>query len=67
MNGSSEWITRTGDHCRTPNTFSSPRRHLRVTHDEGAVHALSPDKVILLPDGTEDSWSEDFADLVSLA
>jgi ATPase subunit of ABC transporter with duplicated ATPase domains len=38
-----------------------------VTHDEGAVHALSPDKVILLPDGTEDSWSEDFADLVSLA
>jgi ATPase subunit of ABC transporter with duplicated ATPase domains len=38
-----------------------------VTHDEGAVHALNPDKVILLPDGTEDSWSEDFADLVSLA
>ena len=38
-----------------------------VTHDEGAVHALKPDKVILLPDGTEDAWSEDFADLVSLA
>jgi ATPase subunit of ABC transporter with duplicated ATPase domains len=38
-----------------------------VTHDEGAVLALSPDKVILLPDGTEDTWSEDFADLVSLA
>ena len=36
-----------------------------VTHDEGAVHALNPDKVILLPDGTEDSWSEDFADLVA--
>ena len=38
-----------------------------VTHDEGAVLALNPDKVILLPDGTEDTWSEDFADLVSLA
>jgi ATP-binding cassette subfamily F protein 3 len=38
-----------------------------VTHDEGAVAALSPQKVILLPDGVEDSWSEEFADLVSLA
>jgi ATPase subunit of ABC transporter with duplicated ATPase domains len=38
-----------------------------VTHDEGAVHALDPDKVIILPDGTEDTWSADFADLVSLA
>jgi ATPase subunit of ABC transporter with duplicated ATPase domains len=38
-----------------------------VTHDEGAVHALNPDKVIILPDGTEDTWSADFADLVSLA
>lgn len=38
-----------------------------VTHDEGAVTALSPDKVILLPDGIEDSWSADFADLVALA
>ena len=38
-----------------------------VTHDEGAVHALQPDKVLLLPDGVEDSWSDDFADLVALA
>ena len=38
-----------------------------VTHDEGAVRALNPDKVILLPDGTEDAWSEDLADLVALA
>jgi ATP-binding cassette subfamily F protein 3 len=38
-----------------------------VTHDEGAVHALSPDKVILLPDGVEDTWSADLADLVALA
>jgi ATPase subunit of ABC transporter with duplicated ATPase domains len=38
-----------------------------VTHDQGAVRALDPDKVILLPDGTEDTWSEDLADLVELA
>lgn len=38
-----------------------------VTHDEGAVTALAPEKVILLPDGVEDAWSEDLADLVALA
>ena len=38
-----------------------------VTHDEGAVEALSPDKVILLPDGIEDLWSVELADLVALA
>ena len=38
-----------------------------VTHDEGAVEALSPERVIVLPDGIEDAWSEDFADLVALA
>ncbi|GAA2478356.1 ABC-F family ATP-binding cassette domain-containing protein [Streptomyces thermolineatus] len=38
-----------------------------VTHDEGAVHALQPERIILLPDGIEDLWSEDYADLVSLA
>ncbi|MEX2291205.1 MAG: ABC-F family ATP-binding cassette domain-containing protein [Mycobacteriales bacterium] len=38
-----------------------------VTHDEGAVMALSPEKVLLLPDGVEDQWSDDFADLVALA
>jgi ATPase subunit of ABC transporter with duplicated ATPase domains len=38
-----------------------------VTHDEGAVEALSPDKVILLPDGVEDSWSSELADLIALA
>ena len=38
-----------------------------VTHDEGAVGALAPGRVILLPDGVEDSWSEDLSDLVALA
>ncbi|HTW18213.1 MAG TPA: ABC-F family ATP-binding cassette domain-containing protein [Nocardioides sp.] len=38
-----------------------------VTHDEGAVRALEPDRVLLLPDGDEDLWNDDYADLVSLA
>jgi ATPase subunit of ABC transporter with duplicated ATPase domains len=38
-----------------------------VTHDEGAVDALQPERVVLLPDGVEDAWSEELADLVALA
>ncbi|WP_030167631.1 ABC-F family ATP-binding cassette domain-containing protein [Spirillospora albida] len=38
-----------------------------VTHDEGAVDALQPERVILLPDGVEDIWSDEFSDLVALA
>ena len=38
-----------------------------VTHDEGAVRALSPDRVLILPDGVEDLWNDSYADLVSLA
>ncbi|HVB43466.1 MAG TPA: ABC-F family ATP-binding cassette domain-containing protein [Streptosporangiaceae bacterium] len=38
-----------------------------VTHDEGAVEALDPERVLLLPDGVEDLWSADLADLVALA
>jgi ATPase subunit of ABC transporter with duplicated ATPase domains len=38
-----------------------------VTHDEGAVTALEPERVLVLPDGVEDLWSQDYADLVALA
>ncbi|MDN5571032.1 MAG: ATP-binding cassette domain-containing protein [Propionibacteriaceae bacterium] len=38
-----------------------------VTHDEGAVEALQPDRVLLLPDGDEDLWSPEYVDLISLA
>ena len=38
-----------------------------VTHDEGAVQALEPERVLLLPDGDEDMWSADYAELVALA
>ena len=33
-----------------------------VTHDPGAAEALDPQRVVLLPDGTEDFWSEDYRD-----
>jgi hypothetical protein len=29
--------------------------------------ALDPERVLLLPDGAEDLWNEDYVDLVSLA
>ncbi len=38
-----------------------------VTHDEGAVSALEPERVLLLPDGVEDLWNQDYLDLISLA
>jgi ATPase subunit of ABC transporter with duplicated ATPase domains len=38
-----------------------------VTHDPGAAEALDPQRVVLLPDGTEDFWSQDYADLIELA
>jgi ATPase subunit of ABC transporter with duplicated ATPase domains len=38
-----------------------------VTHDEGAVTALEPERVLLLPDGVEDLWSQSYLDLISLA
>jgi ATPase subunit of ABC transporter with duplicated ATPase domains len=38
-----------------------------VTHDEGAVRALDPQRVVILPEGDEDLWSDDYAELVELA
>jgi ATPase subunit of ABC transporter with duplicated ATPase domains len=39
---------------------------IMVSHDEGAVQALKPERVILLPDGDEDIWKEEYFDLVSI-
>ena len=38
-----------------------------VTHDPGAAEALDPQRVVLLPDGTEDFWSDDYSELIELA
>lgn len=37
-----------------------------VTHDPGAVKALEPDRVLLLPDGDEDLWDDSYLELVTL-
>ncbi|MFI5709300.1 ABC-F family ATP-binding cassette domain-containing protein [Kribbella sp. NPDC051620] len=44
-----------------------PGAIIMVTHDEGAIEALRPDRVLILPDATEDLWTDDYLDLVSLA
>ena len=36
-----------------------------VTHDEGAVKALNPERVLLMPDGDEDLWNDGYLDLVA--
>nr|WP_277628159.1 ABC-F family ATP-binding cassette domain-containing protein [Arsenicicoccus dermatophilus] len=38
-----------------------------VSHDEGAVEALEPERVLVLPDGVEDLWGAEYLDLISLA
>jgi ATPase subunit of ABC transporter with duplicated ATPase domains len=38
-----------------------------VSHDTEFVEELAPDRVLLMPDGTLDYWSDDFLDLVALA
>ena len=38
-----------------------------VSHDTEFVTALSPDRVLSMPDGTLDYWSDDLAELVAMA
>ncbi|PZQ91616.1 MAG: ABC transporter [Leifsonia xyli] len=38
-----------------------------VSHDEGAVEALNPERVLILPDGVEDHWNPDYAELISIS
>ncbi|WP_459586965.1 ABC-F family ATP-binding cassette domain-containing protein [Corynebacterium camporealensis] len=38
-----------------------------VTHDPGAVKALDPERVIIMPDGDEDLWSDEYMEIVELA
>jgi len=38
-----------------------------VSHDDGAVMALNPERVLIMPDGVEDHWNEDYQELIALA
>jgi ATPase subunit of ABC transporter with duplicated ATPase domains len=44
-----------------------PGSMILVSHDTEFVQALEPDRVLMMPDGIEDFWSDDLLDLVSLA
>jgi ATPase subunit of ABC transporter with duplicated ATPase domains len=46
---------------------SWPGTMILVSHDVGFVSELAPQRVLLMPDGTEDHWSDDLLDLVALA
>ena len=38
-----------------------------VSHDVEFVEALAPQRVLMMPDGTLDYWSDELLDLVALA
>jgi ATPase subunit of ABC transporter with duplicated ATPase domains len=38
-----------------------------VSHDDGAVVALNPERVLIMPDGVEDHWSTEYQELIALA
>ncbi|WP_296632039.1 ribosomal protection-like ABC-F family protein [Rhodoluna sp.] len=38
-----------------------------VSHDVGAVLALNPERVLVLPDGVEDHWNDGYAELIELS
>lgn len=38
-----------------------------VSHDVGAVDALNPERVLVMPDGQEDLWNESYRELIVLS
>ena len=46
---------------------SWPGAMVLVSHDSEFVSTLRPDRVLLLPEGEVDFWTDDLLDLVALA
>jgi ATPase subunit of ABC transporter with duplicated ATPase domains len=46
---------------------SWPGAMILVSHDVGFVTELAPARALLMPDGTEDTWSDDLLELVAMA
>ena len=44
-----------------------PGAMIIVSHDAGFVSQLAPSRVLMMPDGIEDIWSDDLLELVALA
>lgn len=40
---------------------------IMVSHDPGAVRALDPERVLLMPDAEEDLWNASYEDLIEMA
>jgi len=59
------WLT-DGDALRLGAAHGEAPVHTSV-RDAGAVEALRPDRVLLLPEADEDLWSEEYLALVSPA
>lgn len=38
-----------------------------VSHDPGAVEALNPERVLIMPEATEDHWSKEYLELIELS
>ena len=38
-----------------------------VSHDPGAVAALNPERVLMMPDAVEDLWNAEYQELIELA
>jgi hypothetical protein len=37
-----------------------------VSHDEGAVEALSPERVLIMPEAIEDHWTPEYFELIEM-
>ena len=37
-----------------------------VSHDEGAVEALNPERVLIMPDGVEDIFTAEYLELITM-
>ncbi|MGH9077912.1 MAG: ABC-F family ATP-binding cassette domain-containing protein [Acidimicrobiales bacterium] len=46
---------------------SWPGAMVVVSHDAGFVAELAPDRVLTMPEGVEDAWSDEMLDLVAMA
>jgi ATPase subunit of ABC transporter with duplicated ATPase domains len=44
-----------------------PGAMILVSHDVGFVTELAPARALIMPDGTEDTWSDDMLELVAMA
>ena len=61
-------MTLTSEAPDRPSAASEPVMSLKgITKRFGAVQALSPERVLLMPDAVEDLWNASYEELIQLA